>query len=229
MPDLPQLENLARVAATLRRIPERFVFAGASILPMLLDRDFARPIRRTEDTDVVVSVLHYREWSRLRDALIAHGFVERADDRAARQILFWLGDLAVDFIPARMTEFGTENHWLSLGLDLAEPDETVQGEPILRLSSAAWLAAKIAAFERRGRADPMMSRDLEDIVTLTVGRRLLVEDVRISPIEIQRFVATTFRAWSEQQLLQDAAEWFALRPEDRRSFVATVDRLSNPG
>jgi hypothetical protein len=57
--------------------------------------------------------------------------------------LFWLGDLAVDFIPARMTEFGTANRWLSLGFDMAEPDDWKNGGMILRIPVSAWLASKI--------------------------------------------------------------------------------------
>jgi hypothetical protein len=224
---LPQLENLAKIAAVLRNIPERFVFAGASILPLFLDDDFNGIVRRTDDTDVVVPVLHYGEWSRLRDALISQGFRERADDRAARQILFWFNDLAVDFIPSRMREFGTENHWLSLGFDLAEPDETPDGEVIMRLPVTAWLAAKIEAFERRGRADAIMSRDLDDIVTLLIGRSKLASDVRNAPMEVRSFIEATFRTWRLDAMIWDAMDACAGSSIRRKQMDAVRDVLAS--
>jgi hypothetical protein len=225
---LPQLENLARIAAVLRKIPERFVFAGASILPLFLDKDFGGIVRRTDDTDVVVPVLHYGEWSRLRDALISHGFRERADDRAARQILFWFDGLAVDFIPARMREFGTENRWLSLGFDSAEPDETPDGEAIERLPVTAWLASKIAAFEQRGRVDVMMSRDLDDIVTLLIGRSRLPDDVRNAPMEIRTYIEGVFRAWRLDPMVWDAMDGYAVSSESRKHLDKVRDGLASP-
>lgn len=223
---LPQLENLRTVAAVLREIPQRFVFAGASILPLFLDTDFHGEVRRTEDTDVVVPVLHYSEWSRLRDALIACGFRERADDRAARQILFWLDGLAVDFIPARMKEFGTENHWLSIGYDIAEFDDTVSEHGILRLSVAGWLAAKIAAFNQRGRADVFMSRDLEDIVTLLIGRSSLPDDVNDAPLEINQFIKSSFASWSNDAMVWDAMDGCCVGNDQRRAMDAARIAIS---
>jgi hypothetical protein len=223
---LPQLENLAKVARALRQVPERFVFAGASVLPLFLDETFRGNLRQTDDTDVVVPVIHYADWSRLRDALIQHGFRERADDRASRQILFWFGDLAVDFIPARMVEFGTENRWLSIGYDLAEPHELENGEVILRLSVSCWLAAKIAAFERRGRQDVLMSRDLDDIVTLLIGSAGIVEDVRDSPLEIRSFVEGTFQEWSSQPLVWDAMDSCVTGVLDRQRLNEIRSRLT---
>jgi len=246
---LPQLENLARIAAVLtgahadesppapigpastfpifgalRR--EKFVFAGASILPLLLDDDFDRPLRRTDDTDVVVSVLHYGEWQRLRDALVAAGFRERADDRHARQILFWFDGLPVDFIPARMAEFGTANRWLSLGFDLAETAELETGQSIWRLSASAWLAAKIAAFEQRGRRDVLMSRDLEDIVTLLIGRRSLAEEIRYSQGEIRAYIIEAFRAWLRDNLVLDAMDGSVSSAADRHRLDAIRNEIA---
>ena len=218
---LPQLENISKVAAALRPIRERFVFAGAGILPLFLDRNFGGVPRPTVDTDVVVPVVHYSEWSRLRDVLVAHGFLEYADDRKPRQILFRLGDLEVDFIPARMVEFGTANRWLSLGFDLAEPDVLKSGVTISRLPITAWLASKIAAFEQRGRQDALVSRDLDDIVTLLLGRANVVTDVRDAVPEIRVYIGAAFQAWQEQPLIWDAMDG-CVRSANERLRLDTV-------
>lgn len=243
---LPQLENLSRIAAVLSggreeaRPPtgpdspfrafsdlrrERFVFAGASILPLLLDEGFDRPLRRTEDTDVVVSVLNDVEWNRLREALNAVGI--REDARDAIPVRFRFEGLLVDFIPARMkSPRNFTEPWLSLGFDMAEPDELENGQPLLRLPATTWLAAKIAAFEQRGRRDVLMSKDLEDIVTLLIGRSRLVEEVRISPGEIRAHIGAAFRDWQRDALILDTMDGSVIDAADRLRLAAVRDELA---
>lgn len=243
---LPQLEDLARIAAVLNgpademRPPagpdapfrafsdlrrERFVFAGASILPLLLDEGFDRPLRRTEETDVVVSVVNNVEWNRLREALLAVGIHEDARDNIP--IRFRFEGLLVDFIPARMkSPRNFEEPWLSLGFDMAEPDELENGQPLLRLPATAWLAAKIAAFEQRGRSDVLMSKDLDDIATLLIGRSRLVEEIRISPGEIRAHTVAAFREWRRDALVLDAMDSSVSTAAERLRISTVRDEIA---
>lgn len=221
---LPQLENLAKVAAALREkvLGERFVFAGAGVLPLFLDADFPGRPRPTNDTDVAVPVLHYGEWSRLRDALKAAGFHERADPEVTHPIVFWLGDIRADFMPVRMPGFGTEDRWLSLGLDLAELDELENGERILRLPVSIWLVAKIQAFEDRGRRDVLMSKDLEDIATLMIGRSSLLDDIQEAHADVRLRAIGAFRRWLTESEVLDALDGCATGAEERQLLAARV-------
>jgi len=132
----------------------------------------------------------------------------------------------VDFIPARMAEFGTANRWLSLGFDLAETAELETGQSIWRLSASAWLAAKIAAFEQRGRRDVLMSRDLEDIVTLLIGRRSLAEEIRYSQGEIRAYIIEAFRAWLRDNLVLDAMDGSVSSAADRHRLDAIRNEIA---
>jgi hypothetical protein len=224
---LPQLENLGKVAAVLNQIRgERFVFAGASILPLFLDPDFKGSLRLTKDTDVVVPVLHYAEWSRLRDALVATGFRERADIRSPGQIVFWLDDLRVDFIPVRMLEFGLRDHWLSLGYDLAEQDHLETGQTFLRLPVTVWLAAKIQAFNDRGRRDVHMSKDLEDIATLLVGRSGIAEDVRAAPLEMRAHIVGQITSWKKEPQILDTLDGCLHSAAERQRMAQRLDAMA---
>jgi hypothetical protein len=115
-----------------------------------------------------------------------------------------------------MPEFGTENRWLSLGYDLAEMDYSVCPEGILRLSVSAWFAAKVDAFEQRGRADAMMSQDLEDIVTLLVGRSKLMDDLDEAPLEFQQFIGSAIRSWYRDAMVWDAMDGCCVSGTDQR-------------
>ena len=160
-----------------------------------LSPNSCRTCVQTQDTDAVVQVLHIGEWLRLRAALLACGFRERAMARESRQILFWLDDLPVDFIPPRLREFGTANRWLDLGFELAEESQFPSGRVIERLPASAFLAAKIAAFLSRGRQDVFRSDDLDDIAALLVGRPMLAEEMSFAHPEIRTYVREHFEGF----------------------------------
>ena len=197
------LDNIEVVATALEKVRTRFVFAGAGILPLLVEPEFIPDLRPTQDTDAVVQVLHIGEWLRLRTALFACGFRERAMQPESRQILFWLDELPVDFIPPRLKEFGTANRWLDLGFELAEESQLPSGRLIERLPASAFLAAKVAAFLSRGRQDVFRSDDLEDIAALLVGRPALGEEMSFAHPEIRSYVREHFEGFRRDRDVWD--------------------------
>ncbi len=184
------LDNLEVVASALDAIGMRFVFAGAGILPLLVHS--TEPLRATKDSDVVIQLLHYGEWISFRDRLLTAGFVERANpDRPDldRPFLFWLGDLPVDFLAPRIKEFGRGLRWLDLGYELAETQELPSGREIERIPAAAFFAAKLNAYFDRGIQDALMSKDLEDLCALMLGRDSLAFEVEHASAEIREYLA----------------------------------------
>jgi hypothetical protein len=202
------LESLETVASALEGIPTRTVFAGAGILPLLVQPSLILELRGTEDADVIVQIMHYGEWLRLRDMLLDRGFREREDARHNRQILFWLGKIPVDFIPPRMREFGTENRWLDLGYELAEEAALPSGRVVLRLPATPFLASKILAFHARGRRDVVISKDLDDIAALLIGRPELAREMSVAHPEIRAWVAESFSMWRRDEIVWDALPGF---------------------
>jgi hypothetical protein len=220
------LDNIEVVAAALESVPTRFVFAGAGILPLLVEPEFAQDLHPTEDTDAVVQVLHIGEWLRLRDALLACGFRERAMIHESRQILFWLGDLPVDFIPPRLREFGTANRWLDLGFEFAEESQLPSGRVIERLPASAFLASKIAAFLSRGRQDVLRSDDLDDIAALLVGRPTLPEEMSYAHSEIRAYMSEHFEAFRHDREVWDALPGYARSREQLGQLLDAFERVT---
>ncbi len=67
-----------------------------------------------------------------------------------------------------MLGFSTE--WYAKAFQSAQPF-AVPGGPVIRLVTPAYfLATKLTAFHDRGRQDPIVSHDPEDIVTVIDGR-----------------------------------------------------------
>lgn len=98
---------------------------------------------------------------------------------------------------------------------------------ILRIPVSAWLASKITAFEQRGRRDVMMSRDLDDIVTVLIGRESVVADVRGAPSERRARITEAFQAWRNQPLVWDAMDGCVRSTKERLRLDAARCELAS--
>lgn len=220
------LDNLLLVARALAPIREqRFVFAGASILPLLIDDPGAPPLRSTTDVDAVVDVINYSRWEFLQGRLARCGIRVRADVTVgkARHCLFHLGDLEVDIMPVRIPELGSPSRMLELGFDFAEPYELAENLPIFILSAPAMLAAKLEAFAERGPREYPVSDDLEDIVALLDGRPRLFGEILEAPAEMRLYIATGIRRLLDDGRLLDLIS-DQLRDRERERRVLDLMR-----
>jgi len=222
-------DNLIRVARALAPIREyRFVFAGASILPLLLDDPAAPPPRFTVDVDAIVDVITYAQWEELQRRLHECGLVIRADAPIGRGriCLFHLDQIEVDIMPARMPIIIRPSRMLELGFQFAEPHEVTEGLEILVLSAPGLLAAKLEAFADRGIRDVHISKDLDDIIAL-IDRRLGIEDeIVVAPDEMRHFIASsTRRLLADSNVIDVISDLLRDRERERR-LIDLMRRLS---
>lgn len=229
---MPASDNLLRVARALAPIREqRFVFAGASILPLLLDDPAAPPPRFTVDVDAVVDVLTYPQWARLQSRLRECGVVVRADPAGGkgRLCLFHFNDIEVDIMPVRMPLLLRPSRMLELGFQCAEPHRLADDLEILALSAPGLLAAKLEAFGDRGAHDAAMSKDLDDIVALLDRRLGLGDEVAEAPAELRRFIATATRRLLGDGPVRDViSDLLRDREREGRAIALLRTLSSNP-
>ena len=219
---MPASDNLIRVARALAPISEhRFVFAGASILPLLLDDPAAPPPRFTVDVDAAVDVLTYPQWERLQSRLRECGVIVRGDPAVGkgRICLFHLDEIEVDIMPVRMPLILRPSRMLEIGFRFAEPHQLADDLEILALSAPGLLAAKLEAFGDRGARDPAMSKDLDDIVALLDRRLGIGEEVSEAPAEIRHFIAAaTRRLLGDGHVLDVISDLLRDRERERRAI-----------
>lgn len=219
-------DNLIRVARAIAPIREhQFVFAGASILPLLLDDPAAPPPRFTVDVDAVVDVITYAQWDELQRRLHECGLVVRADASVGkgRICLFYLDQIEVDIMPAQMPMVTPPSRMLELGFQFAEPREVTEGLDILVLSGPGLLAAKLEAFADRGIRDVHMSKDLDDVIAL-LDRRLGIEnEVLEAPNEMRHFIASSMRRLLTDRNVNDVISDL-LRDRDRERRLTDMMR-----
>jgi predicted nucleotidyltransferase len=224
---MPASNNLIRVAQALASIrEERFVFVGASILPLLLNDPAAPPARFTNDVDAVVDVLTYEHWERLQSRMHDCGLVVRADAAVGkgRICLFHLVEIEVDIMPVRFPLLMRPSRMLELGFQYAELYRLTEELEIQALSAPGLLAAKLEAFRDRGVREFPVSKDLDDIVALLDRRLDIGSEVRAAPVEMRYFIAVSMNRLLDDGQAADVIRDM-LRDSDRERRVFDLMRI----
>ncbi len=189
-------EDLLRSAVEkLAPLLNRVAFVGGCATGLLVTDPGAAPVRRTFDVDVIVELAAtaaaaYGELIEIEDSLRQLGFRESFEEGAPR--CRWVHhDMILDLMPVDELVLGFSNRWYGPALENAQ--KTNIGRREIRLITAPYfLATKLEAFHGRGKHDFRMSHDLEDIVTIIDGRPELVDEVHLSPTDLQKYLSDQF-------------------------------------
>lgn len=199
----PNIDLLDLVAHALQGMEVTFV--GGATLPLYVSGEAAKQLRSTEDVDGVVNVLTYRDYTAIEHELRRRGFTQRMDTPSP--VCRWfLGDQMVDIMPIDPNILGFSNAWYVLGVATAREAALPSGLIIKVFTPALLLASKIAAFEARGKPDPRVSPDLEDVVSLLDGCADLDASIASSPKEVRQFIAGWMASWEESPAIMDFLE-----------------------
>jgi len=206
MTTLTRSPNRDRLLRTARRLGPHLadvVFVGGQMTELLVTEPAAVHPRPTDDVDVVVRVTTRTAYHRLQGRLRDIGFMPDTRPGAPICRVRTTDDLVLDVMPLDEGILGFTNRWYPLALDTAEPIELEPGMSIRAIVAPAFLATKWEAYRARGAADPMTSHDLEDIITLVMGRQGIVEEIERLPPEVRNFIAEATRdflaePWAEE-------------------------------
>lgn len=194
---------LARVAELLGpELRREVVFVGGGAVPLLVTDEGAPPDRPTYDVDIVVEATSPATYLAISDRLRARGFAEDRDDPPI--ICRWRhGPHRIDVMPVDGTFMGFRG--ARFHAVRARPWELDLGEVVILVARAPELVAtKIEAFFDRGDGDFVVSKDMEDILSLVNGRDELVAEVADAPHGVRRFVAATVETWLDDASFLDA-------------------------
>jgi hypothetical protein len=187
----PNLAQLTAAAAKLEPLLDQIAFVGGCVTGLLLTDPAAAPVRPTLDVDAIVATASYAEFAVLENRLRELGFDQPHNEGAP--ICRWMsGDLILDLMPTDSSVLGFSSRWYHPALENAQPVRI--GEHEIRVITAPYfLATKLEAFRGRGKNDFRMSHDLEDIVTVIDGRPELVDEVHLTPADLQKYLSNEFR------------------------------------
>lgn len=187
----PNVQRVELVAAALGDLRDELVLVGGCAASLLIDAPTAPPPRVTFDVDLLAEVAALHGYYTLEERFVQRGF--KRDMAPAAPICRWrLGELEVDLMPTNEAVLGFSNRWYPLAAASATRLRLPSGVTIHLISAPAFLATKFEAFLTRGRGDPLMSHDLEDIINVVEGRLSVEAEIAASVPDLRAYLAAQF-------------------------------------
>lgn len=144
------------------------VFVGGATIGLYLCGLEQFAVRPTDDVDLIVATVESQgQWLMLQKDLEERGWTCDVTGPTCRFIS--PQGIPVDFMARDPTVLGFAGRWYPAAVDGARSVRLSTGRDIRLPTLPCLLACKLEAFTDRGRDDPYISKDLEDIVTLIDG------------------------------------------------------------
>lgn len=217
---------LDEVAAGLKELKNQMIFVGGAVVSLYTDDEVANEIRPTEDIDLTINLLNYKNWTQMQERLSELGFYP--DPFGHTICRYKYKGIAVDIMPADDSELGPSNKWYSLGFnDLLKVN--VGKENIQILPAPCYLSTKFEAFKDRG-SDYRTSHDIEDIIHVFDNRANIVEEILHSDKRIFQFLKEELLNIKSKGLLEDVllAHMPPLLRDKRLPIVVNkINRITN--
>jgi hypothetical protein len=218
------IEMLEIVAAAIADLPIDVTFTGGATIPLYLDAIAALEVRPTDDVDCVVEVTTQVGYYQLAARLRGLGLEEDATPGAP--LCRWLCQgIKLDMMPIDERVLGFGNQWYLPGVAAAIDYRLPSGRPIRIFSLPYIIAAKIVAFQSRGKSQHYFSKDFEDLVALFNGAPNFLADIATADVEVRAYIIE----WSgaEQKNLNTIAPSFLSNAEQMAGRGRLlIDRIS---
>lgn len=182
-------EDIAAIANALNEIDAKFVFTGGAVIPYYITDPAAMDIRPTDDLDIVIQVISYKEFTELESKLLKVGF--KIYTEAAIISRYKFNDITVDFIPTQ-DFLGFNNIWHKRGIEFIETVLLKKFQSINIFSTPCFIATKLEAFKSRGSNDLRTSHDFEDIIFLLDSRKEIETEILNAPSELKEYLVHEF-------------------------------------
>lgn len=222
----PILTRIKAVYNALEDLKDKVVFVGGAVVSLYADRVVHDP-RPTDDIDVLVEILNYRDHVALEEKLHQKGFINDQDSGIACR--YRVQGITVDIMPTDDRSFGFDSMWYSHGFHNAVAHPLDDTHVINILTAPYYLATKLEAFRNRGNGDGRTSQDFEDIVFILENRAAIWEEIKAADENLKTFLIVEFG-----QLLSEPnmTEWVYSHIEktsghDFNYVMASLEKLVN--
>ncbi len=225
MAENPNIQLIETAVVRLGTMADMMAFVGGCATGLLLTDPAASPIRATLDVDVIVEVATLARYHWLSDQLRQLGFIEDASEDAP--LCRWKADdIILDVMPTDPKILGFGNQWFTPAYEASEWTVLPSGKQIRLLPAPYFLATKFEAFAYRGNNDYLMSRDMEDIVTVIDGRPEIVSEIKQASEALRSFLVPCCSGLLKERDFLDALPGHLLPdPASQARLVVVVDRL----
>ncbi len=194
----------------LQPLLDEALFIGGAVVPLYITDPALLYVRPTLGIDILTAATSYNGYQATVDKLLGLGFRHDIEGPICR---FLKGGLTVDLMTPDESVLGFSNCYYREALENPDVFELPNGLAIRIPTPPLMLATKLAAYESRGKADPAVSKDLDDIVTLVDGRAELIEEVGGSRLELRHFIATGLRGIATHKIARHILPRLFLGPD----------------
>lgn len=215
--------RIKAVANALNSLNEKVVFIGGATVSLYVNRPVME-IRPTDDVDVIIEILNYKERAELEERLRKIGFSNDIDSGIVCR--YKIHGIVVDIMPTNDPSIGFSNKWYQEGFENSVDYKIDEYCSVKILDAPYFIATKIEAFKGRGKNDGRTSQDFEDIVFVLENRESIWKEINELEGDISTYLKNEFKELLKNKYL---AEWIDSHVE-RVSPPATyiiLDEIKN--
>ena len=209
-------ENRVRIKVVhdaLEELATDVVFVGGATVSLYVDRP-AEEARPTDDVDILVELLHYRDYAIVEEQLRKKGFTNDVESGVICR--YRVNGIIVDVMPTGENALGFTNPWYEKGYLTAVFYELEKGYDIKIFHPVYFLASKIEAFNDRGGGDGRWSSDFEDIVFVLNNRTSIWQELSEAKGEVAGFLKKELGGWLEIPYIEEWISSHIEQSEQRR-------------
>ncbi|MES1197680.1 MAG: hypothetical protein ABUL41_00195 [Chitinophagaceae bacterium] len=152
----------------------------------------AGEVRPTNDVDILIELIQYKDYALIEEKLRAKGFVN--DTESGVICRYIIQGIIVDIMPTEESILGFNNHWYPDGCKTAMEETIDDGYTIRIFRPEYFIASKLEAFGDRGERDGRMSSDFEDVVFILNNREEIWNEMKASLPELKAWLKEIFAA-----------------------------------
>lgn len=187
--------NITRIKAVsnaLMRLKTEIVFAGGAVVSLYADESFREAVRPTDDVDVVVELVAYKDYAAMEAELRKSGFENDSTSKVICRYLYQ--GLIVDIMPTDSSVLGFSNQWYKPAFKQAYDVVLDEHHSVKIFPVAYFIAAKLEAFKSRGGNDGRTSTDFEDIVFVLNHRSSVWKELNETTGELRSYLKEELKA-----------------------------------
>lgn len=168
------LLRIKTVVTALQEMGDQVVFVGGATVSFYADRE-AEEVRPTDDVDILIELLSYKEYTAINEKLRKKGFVNDMESKVICR--YKIQGIIVDVMPTSEGILGFSNRWYPEGFGNSIIYQLNDESEVRILAPEYFLATKLEAFKNRGNGDGRTSTDFEDIIFLLNNRSVIWEEL----------------------------------------------------
>ena len=203
-------ESITRIKVVydaLEELANEVVFVGGATVALYADRPSGEA-RPTDDVDILVELMHYRDYAAIEERLRSKGFTN--DTESGVICRYRVRGIIVDVMPTGENTLGFTNSWYEQGYATAVSHVLDEHYIVKIFHPVYFLATKMEAFNNRGGGDGRWSSDFEDIVYVLNNRNSIWGELQAADTAVKAYLKEQFRFLLENEYF---GEWISVHLE----------------